>query len=250
MQAQVECQFCKMVGTKVKIKNHLLQNKCEIKAQEEKTKQPLKDRVTLLEVKSYHKPAHVLLIEAGSTKTLDDLDQMLRRVWLECCGHLSAFTLGGITYNKSAEDLDMMYYDDKAQLMNDVLLSSLEKNTVLEHEYDFGSTTELKITILDRYESVLYAPTGMTIMARNVYHKEKCSFCEQEAEYICSFCYEEFSCKKHKKSCACVKKEGETYMLLPLSNSPRAGVCGYEGTSPQRVKIYMPQIKPLNNDEK
>lgn len=39
-----------------------------------------------------------LIIEISENTSLKELDQFLRDIWLECCGHLSAFEIGGIQY--------------------------------------------------------------------------------------------------------------------------------------------------------
>lgn len=39
-----------------------------------------------------------LVIEVKNTATLEDVDQFLRDIWLECCDHLSAFEIDGISY--------------------------------------------------------------------------------------------------------------------------------------------------------
>jgi len=61
--------------------------------------------------------------------TLKDLDRFLRRIWLECCGHMSEFRSGRIPVPKST------------------CIGLFDENEKLLHEYDFGDTTELKITL-------------------------------------------------------------------------------------------------------
>lgn len=39
-----------------------------------------------------------LVIEVKDTATLKDVDQFLRNIWLECCSHLSAFEIDGLSY--------------------------------------------------------------------------------------------------------------------------------------------------------
>jgi hypothetical protein len=39
-----------------------------------------------------------LHIEIPASATLDDPDDFLRDIWLECCGHLSAFKFRGVIY--------------------------------------------------------------------------------------------------------------------------------------------------------
>ena len=36
--------------------------------------------------------------------TLEELDHYLRTIWLECCGHLSQFTIGGMLYDRPGAD--------------------------------------------------------------------------------------------------------------------------------------------------
>ena len=43
-------------------------------------------------------PAYWLDVEVRADARLDALDSFLRRVWLECCGHMSAFTIGAVRY--------------------------------------------------------------------------------------------------------------------------------------------------------
>jgi hypothetical protein len=62
---------------------------------------------------------------------LEDLDEFLRDIWLECCGHLSAFS-----YQRS--ELGM------GRKLKDVLRSGME----LLHEYAFGTPTELLVKVL------------------------------------------------------------------------------------------------------
>ena len=96
------------------------------------------------------------------------------------------------------------------------------------HEYDFGSTTELKLRVLGEREEPLPARTpAVTLLARNQPPEAVCDMCGEPATQICTECiYEEggLLCAAHAGNHAC----GEE-MLLPLVNSPRAGVCGYTG---------------------
>lgn len=39
-----------------------------------------------------------LYLEMPARATLTDLDGFLRDIWLECCGHLSAFDIGTVRY--------------------------------------------------------------------------------------------------------------------------------------------------------
>ncbi|MHB8296607.1 MAG: hypothetical protein ACYDH5_18750, partial [Acidimicrobiales bacterium] len=48
-------------------------------------------------------PSYWLVVEVAATATWFDLDGFLRRVWVECCGHLSCFEMGGTTFT---DDVD------------------------------------------------------------------------------------------------------------------------------------------------
>jgi hypothetical protein len=60
-------------------------------------------------------------------------------------------------------------------------------------------------------------------LARNVPPVFKCEDCKKEAEYIDPF--------EHMFYCMECSDEYESdeMILLPVSNSPRMGVCGYDG---------------------
>ncbi len=82
---------------------------------------------------SYH-----LRVEAGpyflqllmdGDATLKKLDAFLRKIWLECCGHLSRFSVG---MTRKASQV-------------------FEPGIQLDYEYDFGSTTELTVKVLAQY---------------------------------------------------------------------------------------------------
>jgi hypothetical protein len=44
------------------------------------------------------RPAYWLDLEVRADAKLDALDSFVRRIWLECCGHSSAFTIGAVKY--------------------------------------------------------------------------------------------------------------------------------------------------------
>jgi hypothetical protein len=48
-------------------------------------------KVYHLLVEGFYAPRYWLHLEVPSKFTLDALDDFLRAIWLECCGHLSAF---------------------------------------------------------------------------------------------------------------------------------------------------------------
>lgn len=152
---------------------------------------------------------------------LYQLDAYLRRIWLECCGHLSAFTIDGNLYS-SKEDLFM----GPSSYQLDVLLKDvLSVGLKFHYEYDFGSTTELTIKVLG--ERPMVQNKEILLLSRNHPPLIQCSCCGKPAIDICTQCIYEgegYLCG----DCSSEHHCGEE-MLLPVVNSPRAGVCGYCG---------------------
>jgi hypothetical protein len=64
--------------------------------------------------------------------TLSDLDRLLRRIWLECCGHLSEFHGGG---------------HRKVSMRTRVGEAFFAVGDRLGYVYDFGSSTELVVSL-------------------------------------------------------------------------------------------------------
>lgn len=167
-----------------------------------------------------------MLIEMQENAILADLDSFLRDIWLECCGHLSAFNIHGINYDiMPGEDF---FWGEPAKDMNYKLKAVLEKGMTFGYEYDFGSTTELKITVVD-YRIGYYKKDKLTILSRNNPPVLICDECgKKTATFICTECLWEgggLLCE----DCAETHECGED-MLLDVCNSPRMGVCGYTGS--------------------
>ncbi len=162
-------------------------------------------------VKGYYLPEYWLHLKVASNSRLEDLDGFLRYIWLECCGHLSAFS-----YQRS--ELGM------GRKLKDVLRPGME----LLHEYDFGTTTELLVKVLGEYEGPMEKNGPVQILSRNEAPEILCDECGKApavqvctecqwngAGWLCQACAEDHEC-------------GED-MQLPVVNSPRVGVCGYAG---------------------
>lgn len=164
----------------------------------------------LIRVQATGAPTYWMDCAARVDANLKHLDTLLRRTWLECCGHLSQFSTG------HRRRIGMGVGIERA------LLSAGNR---VDYEYDFGSTTALVISHLGGIAAVLGKP--VRVVARNEPPVWSCDVCGEPATAICTQCvYDEmgFCCTKHatKHSCG-------TDMLLPVVNSPRMGVCGYTG---------------------
>jgi len=148
-------------------------------------------------------------LKALGSARLRDLDTLLRDTWLECCGHMSVFT-------NREEDFEM------GVKLKDILKPGLKLN----YEYDFGSTTQLLLTVVSEIEGSI-KKGQVEILARNEAPRIKCSHCEKPATTVCTECIYD----NQGWLCGdCARKHDcDEEMFLPLVNSPRAGVCGYTG---------------------
>lgn len=168
---------------------------------------------------------HWLHLEMRGNATLDDLDTYLRAIWLECCGHLSAFEIGGVHYTQLIDD-GMGFSDD--QSMNVRVHRLFQPSMEIPYEYDFGTTSELLIKVVDQRQGKPTTENPIDLMARNVFEPPPCAQCDQPAEFVCAECIWED--EEGAVLCAIHADEHEhDDMLLPIVNSPRTGMCGYDG---------------------
>ena len=188
------CYLCGRESGKTAIKNHILKEHSEDSGQE----------CRLLKIEGAYNKNYWLYVDIPVTSNLSTLDNFLREIWLECCGHLSAFSIGrreiGMT-NK---------------------IRNFDIGDVLQHEYDFGSPTDTLITVV----GTIYRKQqrGVRLLARNVPMTFVCRKCGAPAEFVDPADYENedpYYCEK------CVEETCE--IALPITNSPRMGVCGYCG---------------------
>jgi hypothetical protein len=182
-------------------------------------------------------PSYWLDVEVKAEARLDALDSFLRQIWLECCGHLSAFRIGAVTYSSRGYDfgfarafgsLGRRQLSERSMTVKvgDALMSS---DDPFEYEYDFGSTTSLRLRV--RGERTGPGRRAVRLLVRNTPPAWPCAVCGQPASKVCAYCIQEernaFICTKHRKQHACGEIEG----FLPVVNSPRMGVCGYTGAT-------------------
>lgn len=152
---------------------------------------------------------------------LDTLDTYLRNIWLECCGHLSAFEIGGERYASQP----MSELSERG--MRVAVDRVLEVGVRFHYEYDYGSTTALALKVVGLLDK---GPAKrIQLLARNDAPEVACDQCAAAriAAKICTECIWSGSgwlCEE----CASQHECGEE-MLLPVVNSPRVGVCAYTG---------------------
>ena len=157
-----------------------------------------------------------LHLEMKGTATLADLDHYLRGIWLECCGHLSQFSVGGWSGGEISKKTRI------AQVFN--------IGTELTHIYDFGTSSETLIKAVGVREGKPLSRHPIFLMARNQQPEAYCIACGKMAAWLCIECLYETDeagtlCDEHAK-----KHPHTDYgEPMPLFNSPRVGMCGYDG---------------------
>lgn len=156
--------------------------------------------------------------------TLGDLDGFLRDIWVECCGHLSEFSIekpfqgGPLSMNRKLYDI----------------ATEVDK---IHYVYDFGSSTELEITFISHHPVNLVQKREIVVLARNAPPEYLCCECEKKiAAVMCFECLHEgdggIYCEQCAKMHDCFLNDSGNYngeYAVPIPNSPRAGVCGYTG---------------------
>ena len=211
------CELCGKLVAKSAITRHMA--KC-VPAHD--LKRGKKSKLLELRVQAYGIPYFWLQLEVKSNASLRDLDQFLRDIWLECCGHLSQFIADGTYYER---EVHPELSDENARSMScSVGRIFAQAGDKAIYEYDYGSTTALEISVVRLREA--QASTAVRLLARNEPPIWVCGVCGEPATQICTDCVDgdPLLCDEHAETHEC----GEE-MLLPVVNSPRAGVCGYTG---------------------
>ena len=160
---------------------------------------------------------------------LSSLDTFLRKKWLQCCGHLSEFSINNV----------------KCKFQHKIK-QIIQENIVIDYAYDFGTTTNLYITLVKQFNA---ANNKIKILSQNSSPKYKCSTLEG-ADGSCKGgsrnCENNFAgsiCKKFNSNKICFecndtycdhcasslshKCDAEDEFLFDLINSPRFADCFY-----------------------
>ncbi len=145
---------------------------------------------------------------------MNDIDQFLRDIWLECCGHLSDFGHKSITIS-----------------MNDRIEEIFQSRIKIYHDYDFGTTTRVFLKAHKHYQ--LHLKGDIILLSRNEPLEIICASCNKyPATNICTVCWYKdnaFFCDKCTVEHAATCEDFVDYAKMPVVNSPRMGECGYEG---------------------
>jgi len=219
-KSEGKCLFCGETSAQADINKHLSTHLKE-KAQ---SGQAGKSFLVKVEPDRRYGMPHFLSLWIDGTTTMTKVDELLRDIWLECCGHMSEF-----------EGVEMTTKAEKA----------FKKGKKLNYQYDFGSTTMLTLTVVEEYP--VKADKKIVLLTRNEPVDLMCNTCKKvPASQICTVCmYEEHAvycdtcAKKHAKKC----EDFDDYASLPIVNSPRMGVCGYTGGSIDTERDGVYQLK-------
>ena len=163
------------------------------------------------------RPEYWLHLAVPSNAQLDDLDEYLRRIWLECCGHLSAFQISRDEYHSHAQF--------GAKGMGVALSRVAPAGTSFSHVYDFGTSTFLTLRSIGETE---VASDGIVLLARNDAPEILCVACSSPATKVGPTPDDWTMTTGYCDDCALQTGE-DAEELLPVVNSPRSGVCGYDG---------------------
>ena len=175
-----------------------------------------KETLYLMRVRDVYVSDFWLFLEVLGSSTLQELDQYLRAIWLECCGHMSQFSFGGW----SGEEISMRRRISGVFKLEDELT----------HIYDFGTSSETLVKAVGLRSGAATTRHPIALLARNQLPEVACQACDQPAAYFCQECQIEegesgFLCAEHAND-----HPHEDYGgLIALVNSPRVGMCGYRG---------------------
>lgn len=204
------CLLCKSEFTARGIGRHI--SSC-LKKQTPKTKNSLTKAYCYLSVRDAYNNDYFIFLLISQNSTFAEFDDFLRKIWLECCGHMSSFS-----YQKWGEEIPMATE----------IKSVCDTGSTLTYLYDFGSTTELQVKFHGQFNGFVKKPEDIIILSRNTEPIVPCDECSLfQAVHICTECQWDgngWLCEK----CAATHECGDD-MFLPVVNSPRTGVCGYSG---------------------
>ena len=214
-----ECSRCRGTFTKDAMRRHLA--RCGQQGFLECPNDPPlpRNHIYHLQIEGRDRPEYWMNLEVRGSATLELLDTFLRWIWLECCGHLSMFTIGSRRYSS----VPLEYGPSRP--MEDWMLAQVLRPR-MRIAYDFGSTTHLLIRVVEESIGDMEGQS-IAILARNIEPDLRCRTCGAPADLICTQCLEDgdaWFCEECAREHPC----GEE-MCLPRVNSPRVGTCGFTG---------------------
>lgn len=213
------CAFCGFQSSAGGMARHLAacrSREARIAEARQTTRKP--ELLLHLRIVSADDKAYWFDVEALGSAKLESLDRYLRAIWLECCGHLSQFSFGGWR----GEEIDM----------GARLEAVFDDDTELTHLYDFGTTSDTRIKVIGRRIGTPLNSKPIFLMARNLMPVSTCIVCSAAATVLCMECLiEEGVWGTLCDLCAKTHPHHDYESPVKLANSPRFGMCGYEGPS-------------------
>ncbi len=199
-----KCYLCNKEITNRSAKRHILtcESRKNIVEESMKEAEKTKEQFILKITDKYDPSTYYIYITIDVNLTLRALDTFLRDIWMECCGHLSEFNIDGVTYACDGALEGSVLVEQES--FDFYLKNILYINSKIKYLYDFDSTSEVLIEVVDKFETV-YNSSSIEILARN----NKINHSRRNGEY---------------------------------TNSPRDGVCGYIGFKESESK-YLPGNK-------
>ncbi len=216
-QSSGKCEYCGALYSKSQMLKHL--STCpqrQVTIRKAESRRGSEERLYHVRAQDAGWGHFWLDLEMRGSATLKDLDAYLRAIWLECCGHMSRFSVGGWQGGEIA----------KKRTANELFKPRLE----LTHIYDFGTSSETLIRVMGAREGKPTTSHPLALMARNLQPEAQCIECGQPAAWLCMECVIEDEvwgtlCREHVES----HPHDEYGEPIPLVNSPRLGLCGYDG---------------------
>jgi hypothetical protein len=246
LKSEGKCLYCGKTFAKSRITRHL-QSHLKQKAEENASGQSY--LVKIETNPNWGATPYFLSLWIDGKATMDYIDSFLRRIWLECCGHLSSFTNpqnrrnhGVLSFFMAEELLEQGKHEEYGKLMEEVkgevpmtqkVSNVFHRGLKLNYEYDHGSSTDLVLHVVEEY--AVKADRKIVLLSRNEPLELLCEICKKEPAAVtcvahawnegCIFCAK--CAKKQAKKC----EEFNASAVLPIVNSPRSGVCAYTGGS-------------------
>ena len=245
LKSEGQCFFCGKTFTKAGIVRHITTH---LNKKIDSEKPGMSFLVKIETNKRWMAMPYFLCIWVDCAASMQSIDKFLRDIWLECCGHMSSFRNPKIRKNNGGMFAVMEAYEylakgNKAKYnkimeeakgevpMNRIAKDVFYKGLELEYVYDYGTSTCLTLTVVDKYP--IKAEQRIVLLSRNEPLEIMCCDCKKlPATQICTVClydddaeFCEKCAKKHAKKC----EDFEDYASMPVVNSPRMGECGYVG---------------------
>ena len=226
MTTKANCYLCGCEVAKNYATRHL--EKCIV---------PGESNCFLIKIEGACNKDYWLYIDIPLDMTMGDIDAFLRDIWLDCCGHLSEFDTVSV---KNCHRITMR-----------TKISKFSEGDVVLYDYDFGSTTELVLTFVKKIKRTK-ANKGIRLLLRNQAPQIMCSACGvNPADNVLEFREYPFLCCQCNKK---YKKNNDGCKPFPITNSPRCGVCVYDGSldiykfDPSKITGNVPSVRTTGGE--